>query len=78
MSGKNINFSDKKINKSSFYKNKKLFSLYDIDVNKVLVSKKESYCTKNSSKYFIGETLAMLNTLIVIRKNFLRLVIISY
>ena len=78
MSGKNINFSDKKINKSSFYKNKKLFSLYDIDVNKVLVSKKESYCTKNSSKYFIGETLAMLNTLIVIRKIFLRLVIISY
>ena len=78
MSGKNINFSDKKINKSSFYKNKKLFSLYDIDVNKVLVSKKESYGTKNSSKYFIGETLAMLNTLIVIRKKFLRLVIISY
>ena len=26
----------------------------DIDVNKTLVSKKESYCTKRSSKYFIG------------------------
>ena len=25
----------------------------DIDVNKILVSKKESYGTKNSSKYFI-------------------------
>ena len=45
MSGKSINFGDKKINKSSFYKNKKLFSLNDIDVNKTLVSKKESYGT---------------------------------
>ena len=26
----------------------------DIDVNKILVSKKESYGTKNSLKYFIG------------------------
>ena len=40
MSGKSINFDDKKINKSNFYKNKKLFSLNDIDVNKILVSKK--------------------------------------
>ena len=54
MSGKSINFDDKKINKSSFYKNKKLFSLNDIDFNKILVSKKESYGTKNSLKYFIG------------------------
>ena len=54
MSGKSINFYDKKINKSSFYKNKKLFSFNDIDVNKILVSKKESYGTKNSLKYFIG------------------------
>ena len=53
MSGKSINFDDKKINKSSFYKNKNLFSLNDIDVNKILVSKKESYGTKNSLKYFI-------------------------
>ena len=54
MSRKRINVDDKKINKSSFYKNKKLFSLNDIDVNKILVSKKESYGTKNSLKYFIG------------------------
>ena len=54
MSGKSINFDDKKINKSSFYKNKKLFSLNDIDVNKILVSKKESYGTIYSLKYFIG------------------------
>ena len=54
MSGKSISFDDKKLNKISFYKNKKLFSLNDIDVNKILVSKKESYGTKNSLKYFIG------------------------
>ena len=39
MSGKSINFDNKKINKSSFYKNKKLFSLHDTDVNKILVLK---------------------------------------
>ena len=54
MSGKSINFDDKKINKSNFHKNKKLFNLNEIDVNKILVSKKESYGTKNSLKYFIG------------------------
>ena len=54
MSGKNINFDDKKIKKSNFYKNKKLFNIDDIDVNKILVSKKEQYGTKNSLKYFIG------------------------
>ena len=54
MGGKSIDFDDKKINKSNFYKNKKLFNLNDIDANKILVSKKESYGTKNSLKYFIG------------------------
>ena len=54
MSGKSKNFDDKKINKSNFYKNKKLFNLNDIDANKIFVSKKESYGTKNSLKYFIG------------------------
>ena len=42
MSGKSINFKDKKINKSNFYKNKKLFKIEDIDINKILVCKKES------------------------------------
>ena len=54
MSGKNINFEDKKIKKSTLYKNKKIYSTDDIDVNNILVSKKESYGTKNSLKYFIG------------------------
>ena len=54
MRGKNINFEDKKINKNNFYKNKKLFNIHDLDGNKILVSRKESYGTKNSLKYFIG------------------------
>ena len=54
MSRKSINSQDKKINKSNFYKNKKLFNILDLDVNKILFSKKESYGTKNSLKYFIG------------------------
>ena len=54
MSGKSINFDDKKINKSTFYKNEKLFNIPDLDANKILVSKKESYVTKNSLKYFTG------------------------
>ena len=48
MSGKSINFEDKKINKSNFYKDKKLFKIEDIDIHNILVSKKESYGTKNS------------------------------
>ena len=43
-----------KIEKSDFYKNKKITKIDDIDVNKMLVSKKESYGTKNLLKYFIG------------------------
>ena len=37
-----------------FYKNKKLFQIDDTGVNKILVSKKEPYGTKNALKYFIG------------------------
>ena len=40
--------------KSEFYKHKKVFQIDDIDVNKILVFKKEPYGTKNALKYFIG------------------------
>ena len=60
MSGDNINFDDKKIKKSEFYKNKKVNSIYDIDVNKTLVPKKEPYGTKNSFKYFMDTMIMML------------------
>ena len=55
MSGKNIIFDDKKIySKSNFYKNTKLFSIYDIEVNKILIFKKEPYDKKSSFKCFLG------------------------
>ena len=54
MSGKSINFNDKKIKRSTFYKNKTINTIEDIDVNNILVSKKEPYGNKNSVKYFIG------------------------
>ena len=55
MNGNSINFNSKNIEKSDFYnKNKKIFNIDDIDVNKILVSKKEQYGEYNSFKYFIG------------------------
>ena len=55
MNRKSINFENKNIKKYNFYnKNKKTFNIDDIDVNKILVSKKEQYGKYNSSKYFIG------------------------
>ena len=56
MALKTINFDDKKINKNTFYKNKKLFNIHDIDVDKVLISKKESYGKKgyNDEENIVG------------------------
>ena len=55
MNGKNINFNNEKIKKSGFYnKSKKIFNIDDIDVNKILISKKETYGEYNSFKNFIG------------------------
>ena len=43
MNEKSINFDNKNILKSDFYnKNKKIFNIDDIDVNKLLVSKKNN------------------------------------
>ena len=38
MSEKNMTFNDKNIKKHKFYKNKKLFTTEDKDINKILVS----------------------------------------
>ena len=51
MSGNSINFNDKK---KKFYKNKEIFDINDIDVNKIFVSKKEKYGKYNLFKHFIG------------------------
>ena len=53
MSGESIIFDDKKIKKSNFHQSNKLFKIDDIDVDKILISKKESYGTNASFKYFI-------------------------
>ena len=55
MNGENIHFDNNKIKKSDFCnKNKKIFNVDDIDVNNILVPKKEQYDKYNSFKYFIG------------------------
>ena len=52
MSEKSIKFGDEKVKKRSFYKNKEPFKVEDIDINKILVSKKESV-EKKSAFYWI-------------------------
>ena len=84
--------SNTKIEKSDFYKNKKVFKIDEIIVDKILVSKKEPYGTNKSVKYFNGyndddvikdhyvqnvKWLDMLNALIVIRQCISRLLIKS-
>ena len=56
MSGRSINVGNKKIEKNDFYKkkNEKIFNTDDVDVNEILVSKKETYSKNNSLIYFIG------------------------
>ena len=46
-----MNFDNKNVKKSDFYnKNKTMFNIDDIDVKKILVSKKEQYGKFNSFK----------------------------
>ena len=55
MNENSINFNNENIKKSDFYnRNKKIFNIDDIDVNKILISKKEQYSKYNWFKYFIG------------------------
>ena len=54
MSGNSIKFYNKKIKKSDFYKNTKIFNINDIDINNILVSKKEKYGKYDSFQHFIG------------------------
>ena len=59
MSGKTVNFGDKRIKKSNFYKSKKLFKIEDIDADKILVLKK-SYGKNNSFKYYTLDIMMMM------------------
>ena len=62
MSEKSISFDNKNIKKSDFYKNKKLFKIEDIDINKIFVSKKNHMVQKMLLNI-------LLHTLIVIKLN---------
>ena len=57
MSENSINFdnnNNKKKKKRLSQQKQKVFNIDDMDVNKILVSKKEIYGQYNSFKYFIG------------------------
>ena len=54
MSEKSIKFQERKVNKSNFYNDKTLFKIDDIDVDRILISKKESYGKNKTHKYFTG------------------------
>ena len=57
MNGNSITFDNKNIEKSE---NKKIFNVDDIDVNKILVSKKEQYGKYNYSNFLLGIMTMML------------------
>ena len=48
-----IIFDDKKIKKKIFYRSRKSFTVSDIDVNKIVISKDVVYGTKNYLKYLM-------------------------
>ena len=62
------NFGDKKINKKDFYNNKKQFNIEGIDINKILISKPETY-ENNMRKYIIGYNDNTIIFTIIFTKN---------
>ena len=60
MSGKNITFNNKKIRKSTFYKNKTIYNIEDIDVNNTLVSKKNHMVLKTHLNTLLGIMIMIL------------------
>ena len=60
MSGKNINLKIKKSKIVISTKTEKAFKINQIDVNKMLVSKKEPYGTNKTIKYFIRYIMMMM------------------
>ena len=60
MSGKNVNFGDKKIKKSYFYKNNKVAKIDDIDVNKIWSLKKNQLVRKIHLNALLDAMIIML------------------
>ena len=60
MSGKNISFDGQKIRKSTFYKNKTIINIEDIDANNILVSKKKDVVQKIHLNTLLDTTIMIL------------------
>ena len=60
MSGKSMNVGGKKIKKSNFYKNKKIFKIDNIDGNKILISEKEPCAEKSQLNISLDIMIRML------------------
>lgn len=64
MSGKSMDFGNKKNLKSEFYKNKNVIKLNDIDVNKILVFKEETHGSKNLLNTLLAAMMMIYQTII--------------
>ena len=61
MTGKNINFDNKNIKKGDFHnKNKQIFNISDIDINKILFSKKSNVVSRIRLNKLLGIMILML------------------
>ena len=49
-----FHFVENGIIKNAFKKNKKPININEVDVKKIVLSDKKSYCNKHDFKYFIG------------------------
>ena len=58
----------------TFNKNKKICNIDNIDANKILVSKKETYGKYNSFKYFVEYN----DNVVIIRPLYLGLILINW
>ena len=61
MGGKVVDFKDKKISKKEFYNNKKQFKIKEIDINKILISKPESYGKNNAKNTSLDKAMTSLD-----------------
>ena len=53
MEQKVLIFGNQYVNKNAFYKHKKPISIDEVDITKIVLSKKDSYSKKGSFKYFM-------------------------
>ena len=60
MREKNINLDDKKIIKKKIYNNKKIFQIDDVDVDKILVYKKNHMAQRMHLNTFLDIMIMML------------------